>query len=148
MEVDFPYVPGLLAFRVGPAICRALDKFSADFDLLLFDGQGIAHPNGIGLASHIGVLYNKPSVGVTRNNLFGTVMDPPEGERNYTDITHPRSTKVLGYALSLGPTCSLTPLEAVQLIMQITREGSCFPGSLAKAHSVANKAARSHSRNI
>src|SRR5437868_1965378 len=53
-EVDFPYVPGLLAYRVGPAVCNLLDKHADRLDLLVFDGQGIAHPRGIGLAAHIG----------------------------------------------------------------------------------------------
>lgn len=70
-STSFPYVPGLLSFREGPAILQALDGISRMPDLLLFDGQGIAHPRRLGIASHIGVLRNTPSIGVAKSRLWG-----------------------------------------------------------------------------
>lgn len=78
---SFPYVPGLLSFREGPAILRALDGLSYMPDLLLFDGQGIAHPRRLGIASHIGVLKNVPSIGVAKSRLWGKSREPLEREK-------------------------------------------------------------------
>ena len=68
---SFPYIPGLLSFREGPAILEALDKLKVRPDLLIFDGQGIAHPRRFGIASHIGLLTAIPSIGCAKKILVG-----------------------------------------------------------------------------
>lgn len=67
----FPYIPGLLAFREGPAILAAWAKLQAKPDLLMFDGQGIAHPRGIGIASQMGLWLERPTIGVAKSRLYG-----------------------------------------------------------------------------
>lgn len=75
----FPYVPGYLSFRELPAVLRALEQLSITPDLLLCDGQGLAHPRRFGLACHLGVLTDIPSIGVAKSRLIGTHEDlPPE----------------------------------------------------------------------
>lgn len=69
--LTFPYVPGLLSFREGPAVMAALDRLASSPDLLLFDGQGIAHPRRLGIAAHIGVLRDRPAIGVAKSRLTG-----------------------------------------------------------------------------
>lgn len=69
--LTFPYVPGLLSFREGPAVMAALDRLASEPDLLLFDGQGIAHPRRLGIAAHIGVLRDRPAIGVAKSRLTG-----------------------------------------------------------------------------
>lgn len=76
LPTSFPYVPGLLSFREGPAILDALGRLETTPDLLLFDGQGIAHPRRLGIASHIGVLTNLPSIGVAKSRLTGRPAGP------------------------------------------------------------------------
>lgn len=151
VEVDFPYVPGLLAFRVGPAICKLLDNESEVYDLLLFDGQGIAHPRGIGLASHIGVLYGKPSIGVTRNRLFGDALEPPLQANAASPIYHPTNREIVGFswipgestpAIFVSPGNLITPKEALECVRSITKPNSSFPTCLARAHGMANTARR------
>ena len=74
--VRFPYVPGLLAFREIPVVLDALQKLPTLPDMLLCDGQGIAHPRGLGIASHLGLITNIPSIGVAKTRLIGDHKEP------------------------------------------------------------------------
>lgn len=69
--ISFPYIPGLLSFREGPVVLEALDKLKSPPDLLMIDGQGIAHPRRFGIACHIGLLTDIPSVGCAKTRLLG-----------------------------------------------------------------------------
>ena len=73
-DTSFPYVPGLLSFRELPAVLKALHKLSEVPDLFLCDGQGYSHPRRFGIACHLGVLTDVPSVGVGKTRLIGTHM--------------------------------------------------------------------------
>jgi deoxyribonuclease V len=77
METGFPYIPGYLSFREGPALLSALAKLSAPPDLLIVDGQGIAHPRRIGIASFLGVLLEIPAIGSAKSRLTGVYAEPP-----------------------------------------------------------------------
>lgn len=74
---SFPYVPGLLSFREVPAILEALEKITHLPDLLFCDGQGYAHPRRLGLASHLGVLLDLPTIGVAKSRYIGTHQEVP-----------------------------------------------------------------------
>jgi deoxyribonuclease V len=85
---DFPYRPGLLSFREAPAVLDALRRLRTAPDLLLVDGQGIAHPRRFGLACHIGVLADLPTIGVAKSRLVGS-HDEPAAERGaWVPLTH------------------------------------------------------------
>jgi len=77
-KTSFPYVPGLLSFRETPAVLDALGRLKTAPDLLLCDGQGVAHPRRCGLASHIGLAADIPSIGVAKTRLIGVHRDPPD----------------------------------------------------------------------
>ncbi|MCX7732359.1 MAG: deoxyribonuclease V [candidate division WOR-3 bacterium] len=75
-RVKFPYVPGFLSFREGPVLLAAIRKLKTEPDVFLFDGQGIAHPRRLGIASHLGVLLDRPAIGCAKSHLFGSYEEP------------------------------------------------------------------------
>ncbi len=79
----FPYIPGLLAFREGPAVLAAWTELKNKPDLLMFDGQGIAHPRGIGIAAQMGLWLERPTIGVAKSRLDGQHQEigPERGDR-------------------------------------------------------------------
>ncbi|MCI0554406.1 MAG: deoxyribonuclease V [Anaerolineae bacterium] len=79
----FPYIPGLLAFREGPAVLAVWEKLQNKPDMLMFDGQGIAHPRGIGIASQMGLWLERPTIGVAKSRLYGRheEVGPKRGDR-------------------------------------------------------------------
>ncbi len=82
----FPYVPGLLSFRELPAVLDALARLSAIPDLLLCDGQGIAHPRRLGIASHLGLVTDIPAIGVAKTRLYGIYGKVPEQRGAWTPL--------------------------------------------------------------
>jgi deoxyribonuclease V len=85
--VDFPYVPGLLSFREGPAVLDALVKLTTTPEMLIFDGQGLAHPCRCGLACHIGLLVDIPAIGCAKTKLCGYYAEPGPERGEFTWLT-------------------------------------------------------------
>lgn len=87
-KLAFPYIPGYLSFREGPAVLDALDGLSGRPGLLIFDGQGIAHPRGVGLAAFMGVLTGLPSIGCAKTRLVGQYSEPGEKRGDFSPLVH------------------------------------------------------------
>lgn len=87
VAAKFPYVPGLLSFREAPAVLEAFATLKRKPDVAMFDGQGIAHPRRFGLASHLGVLLDMPSVGCAKSRLIGTHEEPSTQRGSWSDLT-------------------------------------------------------------
>lgn len=87
-ELRFPYVPGYLAFREGPAIIAAVRKLARMPDIILVDGQGIAHPRGFGIACHIGVLLDIPTIGCAKTRLVGGCREPGVRKGSWSDLNY------------------------------------------------------------
>ncbi|PIP12219.1 MAG: endonuclease V, partial [bacterium (Candidatus Stahlbacteria) CG23_combo_of_CG06-09_8_20_14_all_40_9] len=75
-RVTYPYIPGFLSFREIPVIMNTLLSLEIEPDIIICDGQGIAHPRGMGLASHIGVIFAKPTIGCAKSRLVGEYKEP------------------------------------------------------------------------
>ncbi len=86
LPLRFPYVPGFLSFREGPAIAEALGKLRRKPDVVLLDGQGIAHPRGFGIAPHLGVLLGIPSVGCAKSRLIGEYREPGRKKGSWSEL--------------------------------------------------------------
>lgn len=86
VDENFPYIPGLLAFREGPAIMKTYNKLKEKPDVLILDGQGIAHPRGFGIACYVGVLLDIPTMGIGKKKLYGTYREPEDIAGSYESL--------------------------------------------------------------
>jgi deoxyribonuclease V len=86
VRTRFPYVPGLLSFREAPAVLAAFERLRGGVDLILYDGQGIAHPRRCGIASHMGLLLDCPSIGVAKSRLVGHHRVPADRRGAWTPL--------------------------------------------------------------
>lgn len=83
-KVNFPYIPGLLSFREAPVCIAAVEKLQKQPDLFIIDGQGIAHPRRFGLAAHLGLFQDQPTIGCAKSRLTGTYEEPPLEKGTYS----------------------------------------------------------------
>jgi deoxyribonuclease V len=141
--VAFPYVPGLLAFREGPAVLAALARLAVRPDLVLVDGQGEAHPRGCGLACHVGLLANLPTIGCAKTLLFGSFTEPgpqrgscsllKNAGRTIGAVVRTR-TRVAPLFVSVGHRVSLT--DSIRMVLSGCR-GMRRPEALRRADRLA-----------
>ncbi len=138
----FPYIPGLLAFRVGPAILEAWEKLKVMPDLVLIHGQGIAHPRHFGLASHIGLWLNIPTIGVAKTRLYGNHSEVGPQVGDWSEIVDEHASQlVIGAVLRTQPITRpvyVSPGHLIDLLHSIEFVlGSCsnyrMPEPLRKA---------------
>ena len=95
--VRFPYIPGLLSFREIPPLLTAFAELQTEPDLVIVDGQGIAHPRRFGLASHLGLILDKPTIGCAKSRLWGRYEEPDAEQGAYTYLTD--KEEVIGAAV-------------------------------------------------
>lgn len=96
-ELNFPYIPGLLSFREAPAMLAAYSQLNTEPDLIIVDGQGIAHPRRLGIASHIGLWLEKPTIGCAKSKLVGEFKEPGPHRGDFTDLIFHQNK--IGYVL-------------------------------------------------
>jgi len=85
-ETKFPYVPGLLSFRETPSVLEAWEKLETEPDAVMFDGQGIAHPRRVGIASHVGLIIERPTLGCAKSVLVGKYEEPDDERGSWTEL--------------------------------------------------------------
>ena len=88
----FPYIPGFLSFREIPAVLDALQQINTIPDIILCDGQGIAHPRKMGIASHLGVILDMPTIGVAKSWLIGKYEEVPQIKGSWQPLIHKSET--------------------------------------------------------
>jgi deoxyribonuclease V len=153
-ELSFPYVPGLLAFREAPPLLKVFEALEREPDLILFDGQGIAHPRGLGIASHTGLLLDKPSIGCAKSLLFGHFEEPGLEQGAYTHLyDHHRQvigavvrtrTGVQPVFVSIGHRIDLP--TAIRFVLA-SCQGYRIPEPIRKSHDFVNRLRTSHGQN-
>ena len=97
--IDFPYIPGFLSFYEGPVILEAFEKTKNIPDLILFDGHGICHPRRMGLATHLGIILDIPSIGCAKDLFFGVFDMPSINKGSFSYIYDKYNKEILGIAL-------------------------------------------------
>ncbi len=143
---DFPYIPGLLSFREVPAALDALQKLARPPDLLLCDGQGIAHPRRFGIACHLGLLSGIPSIGVAKSRLIGQHREVPDERGAWVPLLD--GSEVIGAVLRsregvkpiyISPGHRITLERAIEYVMHcLTRYR--LPETTRQAHRLASGA--------
>jgi deoxyribonuclease V len=146
--LEFPYVPGLLAFREVPSVVGALEKVETAVDVVILDAQGLAHPRRMGLASHIGLFLDVPTVGCAKSVLVGRFEEPKVEKGSVTDLVH--RGEVVGRAVrtrervspvyvSVGNGIDLN--SAVELVLSCCTRYR-LPEPTRQAHNAANRLRR------
>ncbi len=146
--LTFPYVPGLLAFReIGPVL-GALEQVESKVDAVILDAHGLAHPRGLGLASHLGLFLDVPTVGCAKSRLVGEHEEPGPEKGSATDLVYRR--KVVGKVVrtrknvspvyvSVGNRIDLD--SAVDLVLRCCTRYR-LPETTRQAHNAANRLRR------
>jgi deoxyribonuclease V len=144
----FPYVPGLLSFRELPSVVGALERVETGVDALVLDAQGLAHPRRMGLASHLGIFLDVPSVGCAKSLLVGSFEEPGREKGSATDLVH--RGEVVGKVLrtrdgvspvyvSVGNGIDLE--SSVELVLACCTKYR-LPETTRQAHNAANRLRR------
>jgi len=144
-QVSFPYVPGFLSFREGPVILAAFEKLSVAPDAVIFDGQGIAHPRGFGLASHMGLMLGVPTVGSAKSRLVGEYGDVGRQRGSTAELVY--DGREVGYVVRtrenvkpifVSPGHLISPKAAVELVLSCTTRYR-IPEPVRRAHILVNR---------
>ena len=144
-KVNFPYIPGLLSFREAPACIAAVEKLKLSPDAFIIDGQGIAHPRRLGIASHLGLFFNKPTIGCAKSRLIGEFEPPPLKKGTYSLLKDGK--EIIGAVLrtrkavkpvfvSVGNKCMLK--DAIRIILACTTKYR-IPEPTRLAHQLVSK---------
>jgi deoxyribonuclease V len=94
-KISFPYIPGLLSFREAPILIKTFQKLKIRPDLMIYDGHGIAHPRGFGLASHLGLWFELPSIGCAKTPLLNGFISPGPSKGSF-ELIHREGKEVGG----------------------------------------------------
>lgn len=140
LPTPFPYIPGLLSFREGPVLEEAFRCLKYEPDVFIFDGMGRIHPRRIGIASHLGLWLNKPTIGCGKTYMLGELIEPPVERGSYSElrdrgelvgVTLRTKTNVKPVFISVGHLCNLD--FAVELVMRCTTKYR-LPEPIRAAH--------------
>jgi deoxyribonuclease V len=144
-RVTFPYIPGLLSFREGPVVLDAIKKLTSSPDVLIFDGQGIAHPRRFGLACHMGLVVDIPAIGCAKTWLSGRYTEPAETKGSYSYLRDGNETigaavrtreRVKPLFVSVGHRMNLQ--DSIRIVLKCCRRYR-LPEPIRQAHALARR---------
>jgi deoxyribonuclease V len=138
IDEKFPYLSGFLIYREGPAITEAYNKLENKPDLLIMEGSGVLHPRKIGLASHIGLLIDKPTIGITKSLLCGDKKESKivfNGELLGEEV----KTKEHGNPIYVSPGHKINLEKSVDIVKNCIKPPHKMPEPLHLAHRYADK---------
>lgn len=148
VTVDFPYIPGFLSFREGPALLEAFRNLRTAPEIVLFDGQGIAHPRGLGLASHMGLLLDVPAIGCAKTRLVGEHSDVGSDRGDSSPLEYQGKrvgavlrTKSRVKPLFISPGHNISLERAMEIVLSCSR-GYRLPEPTRQAHLAVNRLRR------
>ncbi len=145
--LEFPYVPGLLSFREAPLMLEALRGLETEPDIVIVEGHGRAHPRGLGIASHVGLILGRPTIGFAKSRLVGHYDEPASEAGSMSSLVH--KGEVVGTVLrtkervkpvfvSIGNMITLS--TAVDIVARCTVPGHRLPEPIRLAHLAAGEA--------
>jgi deoxyribonuclease V len=146
-KIPFPYIPGLLSFREGPILIQIFEKLKVKPDVMIFDGQGIAHPRAFGLACHLGLWFDLPSIGCAKTPLLKGFISSGVSKGSYELIR--KDGKEVGAALRtkdnvkplfISPGHRIDLMTSIQLILD-TCQRFRLPEPVRRAHQFAQRIA-------
>ncbi len=142
---SFPYIPGLFSFREGPVLLKAFSELKTRPDWILVEGQGIAHPRSLGIASHLGLLLDLPSTGCAKSRLYGE--DARPGPNRGSSVPLVAEGRIVGMILRtrtgvkpvyVSPGHKMDLESSVKMVLSLCR-GYRIPEPLRQAHMVVNR---------
>ncbi|HYB20960.1 MAG TPA: endonuclease V [Thermodesulfobacteriota bacterium] len=144
-RASFPYIPSLLTFREAPILLKAFSKLTTKPDLILADGQGIAHPRSMGIAAHLGLLLDLPSIGCAKSRLYGTDAEIPLDRGSVAPLNEEGRTVGMIVRTRAGvkpvyisPGHKMDLETSVKTILSLCR-GYRLPEPLRQAHILVNR---------
>jgi len=144
-KADFPYIPGLLSFREAPVCIAAVEKLKSKPDIFMIDGQGVAHPRRLGLAAHLGLFFDSPTIGCAKSRLTGQFEEPPPGKGSHSLLKDKNEvigavvrtrTNVKPVFVSVGNKCLLE--DAIKITLACTTKYR-IPEPTRLAHNTVSK---------
>lgn len=150
----FPYQPGFHVFREGPVLLKALQRLQVTPDVIMFDANGIAHEKGIGMASHLGLLLDLPTIGVAKKKLIGEFEEPGNNLNDFSPLKYDGKeigrvvrtrVDVKPLIVSVGHKIDLD--TAFEIVTSTTR-GYRLPEPMRVAHILSNKMRRNYDNRL
>lgn len=145
--IPLPYIPGLLSFREIPMLMKAWDRLATKPQVLLADGIGIAHPRRLGIASHLGLVLDIPTIGCAKSVLIGNFEEPGHEPGDWSPLIDPKTNETIGAALRtkrnvkpmfISPGHLITLEDSLRLVMACVRRHR-LPEPTRLAHNIVNR---------